>query len=541
MDLINYEDYNDRKKTGFSRFTYPLYLVLAFLLGMMIAVWLLSSKLVRIRHDSSDKFNEVLTYLERMYVDSVNTNELTEMAISSMLQQLDPHSTYANAQENKEVMESLDGAFEGVGIQFSLMNDTVMVIATISGGPSAKVGIQAGDRIVTVNDSVIAGVNIQNEDVMHLLRGKKNSKVKVGIKRPGFDKLYHYEITRDKIPTYTVDVSYMIDQQTGYVKINQFGKNTGKEFAEALVKLNGKGMRKLILDLRGNPGGYLESCIEVCDELLSKGEMIVYTEGLHIPTDKVRATSYGHFEQGTLVVLIDDFSASASEIVAGAVQDNDRGTVIGRRSFGKGLVQQQIDFSDKSSMRLTVARYHTPSGRCIQKTYEKGTDAYNFELYDRFLHGEMDSRDSIKENKNLIYKTKMGRTVYGGGGIMPDIFVPLDRDSLLTDCYELLNSGKLYPFAFHYVTENKKSLQQHYPDAESFVKNMKITDQVMQQFWNFHQKENKKQKPVLSPESEKELKLWLKALIGRDLYQDEAFYPVINLSDKTIQEAIKIK
>ena len=516
------------------------YIFLAFLTGIIVTFYLFSSHFLTFRGDSKNKFESVLNYLDATYVDTINREQLTEEAINAMLQYLDPHSVYVNAQENKMMMESLDGEFEGVGIQYSIMNDTVMVIATISGGPSEKVGIRAGDRIVMVNDSNIAGVGIGNNDVVRLLRGPKGTKVKVGIIRSGFKEMYSYTVTRAEIPTYTVDVDYMIDSKTGYVKINQFGKTTGDEFEAALKRLNAKGMKKLILDLRGNSGGYLETCIRVCDELLKKNELIVYTEGRNVKTEKFYATRYGHFEQGELVVLIDDFSASASEIVAGCVQDNDRGKIIGRRSFGKGLVQRQIDFNDNSSVRLTVARYHTPSGRCIQKTYVNGAEAYNEELFNRYLNGEMEHQDSIKFDENLKYKTKEGRTVYGGGGIMPDIFVPLDRDSTLNDFYLILNSGKMYNFAFDYATANSEKLKKNFPNAASFVKNMTVDEQLFNSFMDYYNKTNeKKYTKVLPADSKKELKVWLKAFIGRNLYQDEAFYPVINTTDKVIQAAMK--
>lgn len=536
-DLHNEYNFNNNRNIRL-----PLYLTLAFIAGALMMFYLLSPQHTIFKPSSNNKFETVLDYLEAVYVDTINKEQLTEEAINAMLQYLDPHSVYVNAHENKLMMESLDGEFEGVGIQYSVMNDTVMVIATISGGPSEKVGVRAGDRIVTVNDSNIAGVGISNNDVVRLLRGPKGTKVNVGIRRQGFAELYSYTITRAEIPTYTVDVDYMIDSKTGYVKINQFGKTTGDEFEAALKRLNAKGMQKLILDLRGNSGGYLETCIRVCDELLKKNELIVYTEGRNVKTDKIYATRYGHFEQGDLVVLIDDFSASASEIVAGCVQDNDRGTIVGRRSFGKGLVQRQVDFDDNSSVRLTIARYHTPSGRCIQKTYVNGAVAYNEELFDRYLNGEMEHQDSIKFDENLKYKTKNGRTVYGGGGIMPDIFVPLDRDSSMNDFYLIVNSGKMNNFAFDYTTENSAKLKKRFPNAESFVKNMTVDESLFKSFMDYYNKvSDKKCEKTLTKDSEKELKIWLKAFIGRNLYQDAAFYPVINSTDKVVEAAMKVK
>jgi len=532
---------NVEKKKNAQKIWTPLYLAIAFLLGIAVALYLLPAKPNSFSNKQLQKFNEVFQYINMYYVDTVDTEKLFEEAINGMLQSLDPHSTYVNAVENKALMESLDGAFEGIGVQFSIINDTVMVVAVVSGGPSEKVGLRVGDRIVMVDGKQFAGIGIQNEDVMKSLRGKKNSKVDVGIKREGFKQIYHYLITRDVIPTYTVDVSYMIDNNKGYIKINQFGSTTGDEFANALKKLKSMGMKKLILDLRGNPGGYLEAAIRVCDELLPDGEMIVYTEGLRVKKNTIYATKYGNFENGEVVVLIDDFSASASEIVAGAVQDNDRGMVVGRRSFGKGLVQRQFDLNDKSTIRLTTSRYHTPSGRCIQKDYKNGSLAYEEELIKRYENGEMDSTENISFDKSLKYKTKKGRTVYGGGGIMPDYFIPLDRDEELFAFYQILNSSSIIEFAFDYSTRNQQTLKSKFPNAKSYVKNMTISDQLLERLLNFYSTKTGQQVVALNAASKKELKVWIKALIGRNLYQDEAFYPVINTTDKAIIKAIEIK
>ncbi|MCQ2265211.1 MAG: S41 family peptidase [Bacteroidales bacterium] len=509
--------------------------------GRIVAVYLLPSRQKGLSHSQTNKLDEVIKYVNAYYVDTVNTDKLFETAINAMLQGLDPHSTYANATDNKAMMESLEGAFEGVGIQFSIMNDTIMVVSTITGGPSEKQGIRAGDRIVKVDDKVVAGVGIQNEDVMKMLRGKKKTTVKIGIMRDGFKQVYDYTVTRDVIPTYTLDIAYMIDDHTGYIKINQFGATTGKEFSEAISKLKKKGMSKMILDLRSNSGGFLDAAIQVCDEFLPKGEMIVYTEGLRVPTDKIYATRYGNFETGEVVVLIDDFSASASEIVAGAIQDNDRGIVIGRRSFGKGLVQRQIDLADKSSIRLTVARYHTPSGRCIQRQYGNGTEAYYEDFIDRYYRGEMNHADSIKFDENQKFITKKGRIVYGGGGIMPDYFIPLDEDSTLNAFYQVLNSSAIIQFAFNYATENKATLLKQYPTANDYVQEMTISNDLLKQLLNFYTQKNGQKVQNINNESIKELKIWLKALIGRDVYKDEAFYPVINSNDKAILKALSIQ
>ena len=519
----------------------PFHIVIAFLLGMTVAIYIMpSSNGTLTRNHQLSKFNKVLQYVNSFYVDTVHQEKLIEEAINGMLQSLDPHSTYANAMQNKAAQEALDGAFEGIGVQFNILNDTVMVVAVISGGPSEKVGLRAGDRIVTVDGKSFAGIGIENSDVLKTLRGKKNSIVKLGIMRQGFNQVYEYKIVRDVIPTYTVDVSYMIDYKTGYVKINQFGSTTAREFANALQKLKQEGMTKLILDLRGNPGGYLEAAISVCDELLPAGEMIVYTEGLRVKTEMMKATSYGHFETGEVVILIDDFSASASEIVAGAIQDNDRGWVVGRRSFGKGLVQRQFELEDKSTIRLTTSRYHTPSGRSIQKRYNKGKNEYAEELLKRYENGEMDSASNIKFDEKQKYYTKKGRIVYGGGGIMPDHFVPLDRDSNLTAFYQVLNSSAIVEYSFHYTTSNMEKLRKQYPDAKSFIRNMHVSESLFGELMKLYYNKNEKENLILNEASKRELKIWLKALIGRNLYRDDAFYPVINSSDKVILKAMEL-
>lgn len=532
-------NYKDERTSGNSHIKNFFTIAISFLVGMTVALYFVPERRNQgLSSSQSNKMDEVVKYINSYYVDTVNTDQLFETAINSMLQELDPHSTYANAVDNKAMMESLEGAFEGVGIQFSIMNDTIMVISTVSGGPSEKQGIRAGDRIVTVDGKNVAGIGIQNDEVMKMLRGKKRTTVVIGILRQG--SVNDYTVTRDVIPTYTLDISYMVDNHTGYIKINQFGATTADEFETAIKKLKKQGMTKMILDLRSNSGGFLDAAIRICDEFLAKGEMIVYTEGLHVPTDKIYATRYGNFEQGEVIVLIDDFSASASEIVAGAIQDNDRGIVVGRRSFGKGLVQRQIDLSDKSSIRLTVARYHTPSGRCIQREYGKGTEAYYEDFIDRYYRGEMSHSDSIKFDENQKYTTKKGRTVYGGGGIMPDYFIPLDDDSTLNAYYQVLNSSAIIQFAFNYATDNKEKVLKQYPTAASYVKGMTVSNDLLKQLLNFYTQKTGLKVKDLNNESIKELKIWLKALIGRDIYQDEAFYPVINSSDKTFLKAVEL-
>lgn len=522
-----------------SNWTLFLYLLIAFLLGVSVAINFLPSKNKTLSNPQINKLTEVMNYIDEYYVDSVNVDTIFDNAINDILQSLDPHSAYSTPEENKSMMETLEGSFEGIGVQFNIMNDTVMVIATVSGGPSEKAGLRAGDRIVSVNGKSIAGVGIQSERVFKLLRGKKGTKVKVGIHRPGFKETYHYEITRNVIPTYSVDIAYMMNKTTGYIKINEFGSTTADEFAKAIVKLQKQGMTSMIVDLRGNPGGFLDAAVSVCDEMLPNKKKIVSIEGLKVPPEIIYATRKGHFETGKVAILIDDFSASASEIVAGAIQDNDRGIVVGRRSFGKGLVQRQFDLADKSTIRLTTARYHTPSGRCIQKTYKNGTPAYYEELYDRYEHGEMECADSIKLDKSLKYKTTGGRTVYGGGGIMPDYFVPIDHGHDLDGYYTFANSAALMQYAFNYTNDHKAALKKLYPNTQTYNQKMTVSDAQLQQLLRFYTKLTKHIPPKMTPASAKELKSYMKALIGRDLYGDYAFYPVLNSTDKVVIKALQ--
>lgn len=525
---------NQSRRNGLLIF---LWLLVAFLGGFSIALRWNPHRLSRSSNEQLEKMSEVMRYIEDFYVDSVNIDSIYGLAINAMLQGLDPHSTYSTPEDNKTMMETLEGSFEGIGIQFNIMNDTLMVVSVISGGPSEKAGLMAGDRMIEVDGKSIIG--IKNEQAFKLLRGKKGSKVKVGILRPGFKDKYTYEITRGVIPTYTVDVAYMIDNKTGYIKLNEFGSTTAKEFTNAIQKLKRQGMTDLIVDLRSNGGGFLDAAVSVCDEFLPNKQKIVSIEGSKTRPEIIYASRKGNFETGKVAILIDDFSASASEIVAGAIQDNDRGIVVGRRSFGKGLVQRQFDLSDKSSIRLTTSRYHTPSGRCIQRDYVNGTEAYYEDLYKRLLNGEMESADSIHLDSTKVYHTLKGRTVYGGGGIMPDYFVPIDRGEDLNAYYEIANTSALIQFAFHYANEHKSTLQKQYSDAKSYVSGMTVTDQMLQQLINYYEKNNKKKVSKMSANSSKELKIWLKALIGRNLYGDEAFYPVINKTDKVILKALE--
>ena len=407
----------------------PVMLAIAMIAGLFIGNALQRSNQPAnrsVKMAAGNKLSTIMSLVEAAYVDSINSAEIIEKTIPDLLKNLDPHSTYIPARNMKEVEEEMQGNFSGIGVQFSIQEDTVVIIDVISGGPSQQLGLMAGDRIVMVNDSNIAGVGIENEDVLKLLRGKKGTKVKVSNLRKGFSDFFEFDIIRGDIPIYSVDVSYMIDEETGYIKVSRFAEQTYDEFMDGMGKLNKAGAKKVIIDLRGNPGGYLAAVIRMVDEFLAKDEPILITRGKSQPEKVYTASSRASFTSNSVFVLIDEFSASASEIFAGALQDNDRGIVIGRRSFGKGLVQEQVPFSDGSAVRLTVARYYTPSGRSIQKPYDNGSEEYYEDMFERMAHGEMLVADSIQFADSLKYYTKKGRTVYGGGGIMPDIFVPAD-------------------------------------------------------------------------------------------------------------------
>jgi len=525
-------------KTPFS-FNRVLYTVLIFLLGMSVAFYLIKKQ----PHipNTYDKLRDLIFYIDHYYVDTINHEQLSEHAIRGMLERLDPHSTYSNAAENKTQTEVLEGAFEGIGVQFNIMNDTIMVVAAIAGGPSEKAGIKAGDRIIRVDNEQVAAVGITNEQVFKRLRGKKGTHVKVGILRSDVNGVLDFEIIRDVIPTHSITSTYMINEHTGYIKIDNFGAHTAEEFTNALHSLLSQGMQKLILDLRGNAGGYLDAALKITDHFLNKNEIILSVEGLHTKSEKFIANGKGFFKEGKLIVLIDEFSASASEILAGAIQDNDRGTIMGRRSFGKGLVQRPFDFSDGSQVRLTVSRYYTPSGRSIQRDYKNGMTAYYDELLKRIEEEEDEDSLILKTNQMPLieYRTKSGRIVYGGGGITPDITIPYEKKMYSNAYYQALNNAALIQFAFNYANQNKAILTKNYPSAEDFIKKMNVTDTILYEYLKFYAQKSGQNIPSLKPEESKALSTWLKALIGRNLYQDDAFYPIINTMDEVIKEALK--
>lgn len=491
--------------------------------------------------------------ITNLYVDKVDENKLVEEAIIKMLAQLDPHSTYNNAEEVKKMNEPLQGNFEGIGVQFQMIEDTLLVIQPVSNGPSEKVGILAGDRIVAVNDSAIAGIKMSTEDIMARLRGPKDSEVKLTVVRRGVDDSLFFTVKRDKIPILSLDASYMIQPQTGYIRVNRFGATTAEEFVKALKALQKKGMKDLILDLQGNGGGYLNAAIDLANEFLQQKELIVYTEGRAARRSDFFAKGTGNFKQGRLVVLVDEYSASASEIVTGAVQDWDRGVVVGRRTFGKGLVQRPLDLPDGSMIRLTVARYYTPSGRCIQKPYdntanldgrtggEGGQEKYNQELIDRFNHGEMIHADSIHFADSLKVRTKrMERIVYGGGGIMPDFFVPIDTTRYTDYHRNLVAKGVVIKGVAKYIEKRRKELQNLYKKFEAFNEKFEIDDEMLAGLRTLADNEKIAFNEEQYSRSLPLIKTQLKALIARDLWDMNEYFQVMNATNSSVDQALKI-
>lgn len=487
---------------------------------------------------ATSKFDEVMYHINNAYVDTVNNKKLEEDAIVAMMEELDPHSQYISIEEFNAVNDPLLGSFEGIGVQFRIVEDTVAIVNTIKGGPSEKVGVMAGDRIVYVDDSLVAGIKIKNESVMRLLKGPKGTKVNVRIFRRGEKDLLDFTITRDVIPTYSVDIAYMLDDKTGYIKLSKFSATTHKEFVKAAKRLKQEGMSQLILDLRGNGGGYLSEAVDIADEFLPKGSLVVFTEGRFRPKKTYNARRKGLLEDMPLAVLIDDESASASEIVAGAVQDNDRGTIVGRRSFGKGLVQEQVMLSDNSAIRITVARYYTPTGRCIQKPFDGNLEDYLLESYDRYENGELFSADSIHLNDTLKYYTPKGKVVYGGGGIIPDVYVPLVDDSTEYYFNRIVNLGILYQYAFDYCDSHRQDLAR-YKTVTEFDQSFHVTDAMFNELVSRAEKKNIKGNTLEKQVARRETNILLKAYIARDLFEEEGFYPIYRPMDDMLQKAIE--
>ena len=481
--------------------------------------------------------------ISQLYVDNVDEGKLVEDAIRGMLEKLDPHSSYSTPKEVKALNEPLTGSFEGIGVQFNMVEDTLLVIQPVTGGPSEKVGIMAGDRIVSVNDTAIAGVKMSKEEIMRRLRGPKGTKVMLGIVRRGIKDVLTFKVVRDKIPVKSIDAVYMIRPEVGYVRIGNFGATTHDEFCEALAKLSKQGMRNLILDLQGNGGGYLQAAVNIANEFLQKGDLIVYTEGRRAQRSEFKAKGNGKFLDGKIVVLIDEYSASAAEIVTGAIQDQDRGMVVGRRSFGKGLVQRPIDLPDGSMIRLTVSHYYTPAGRCIQKPYTKGeAKDYAMDVVNRLKHGELTSADSIHFADSLkCYTLREHRTVYGGGGIMPDYFVPLDTLAYTKFHRELSAKSYIINANLKYVDANRKALKKQWTSFEDFRRDFVFPREVIDKMIADAAKD--KVVPKDDAELQKtlpKLAMQLKALVARDLWDMSEYFAIINEDSEIVRKAVEI-
>lgn len=490
---------------------------------------------------TTEKFSTLLYYIENMYVDSVNSTELVETAIRNMLEDLDPHSLYIPPEEVQAANEPLNGSFDGIGIQFNILRDTIFVVAPISGGPSEALGIRSGDKIVEVDGESVAGIEITNRMVMDYLKGPKGTKVKVGIKRAGVKKILDFNITRDKIPIYSVDAHFMVDDKVGYVKVNRFARTTLEELRAALGNLKRAGMEDLILDLQGNGGGLLQAAVQMADEFLSDDKLIVYMEGRSYPRDDRNARREGLHEKGRLVVLIDEGSASASEIVSGAVQDWDRGLIVGRRSFGKGLVQRPVPLPDGAAVRLTVQKYFTPSGRCIQKSYEEGVEAYRSEKYERYESGEVYSLENLDLPDSLRFETKVkGRSVYGGGGILPDVFVPVDTTYSSDFFSNVLRKGLTNQFVLEYVDANRGVMKQNYPEADDFFRNFSVSQDMEDAFLAFVAKNEVEFNAEQYAVSREAMLIRMKAFVGRNLFDQNMFYRVISALNPAFRKANEV-
>ena len=519
----------------------PIWIPLAIAVAVVVGLFI--GKLISPNNYAADndrKVNAILSLINQDYVDSTNLKDLIEMSIPEILSNLDPHTTYMTAEMLKASTESMNGMISDIGIQFELIGDSVTVVEVNSGGPSAKAGISTGDRIVSINDSTTAGEGVNKEAVMKMLRGPKGSKVKLGIRRHNSAKTLTFTVTRGDIPVNTIDAHYMIDKNTGYVKVNQFGRNTYKEFISAMNSLEGEGAKRYIIDLRGNGGGFMEMAILMANEFLPADEPIVFTKGRYKRDDsEAWSDGTGAYQEAELAVLIDAYSASASEIFAGALQDNDRALIVGCRSYGKGLVQKEFILPDSSAIRLTTARYFTPSGRCIQKDYKHlAIDEYDNEVAERYLHGEMGNQDSIKVDKSQMFTTAHGRTVYGGGGIVPDIFVPRDTSGMTHYYIEVENAGLIQQYAFNYCNDNRAALSKM-SDYKQFLRMVPSDEVLINDFADFAMDNGVPPRWYYINASRDRILNKLKALIARDTFGSQAYYPILNRNDKTVQQALK--
>jgi carboxyl-terminal processing protease len=535
----------NNKKTWWIVLIISISVLFGLLIGNVLAVRNLENRTSTISlpalfgGSKEGKLDEMLNIIGAEYVDTISTTDLKEDLAFSLANSLDPHSVYIPAKELKEVQNDLEGSFSGIGVQFNIQNDTVMIVAVISGGPSEKVGLLAGDRIVAVNDSAFVGKTITSEKVQRTLKGAKNTKVKLAVKRNGTREKLTYTVTRGDIPVNSVVAAYIIAPKTGFIRVNNFGAKTYKEFLNAIATLKQQGAAKFIVDLRENSGGYMDAAINMTNEFLKRGEMIVYAEGRSYKRFDAKADGKGTCIDAPLAVLIDDFSASASEIFAGAIQDNDRGVIIGRRSFGKGLVQQRFQLSDGSAFQMTVAYYYTPSGRSVQKPYTKGKTAdYEMDLLNRYMHGEFDNADSIHLNTDtLIYNTLHGRKVYGGGGIMPDIFVPRDTSEYSPYLNKAMNQGFLYQFAFQYTDSHRELLTKFksWRELKKYLENQSL----LSDFVSFTESKNLKPSPKDMDISKNIITSLLQSYIVRNILGDEGFYPLFYMNDKTVLKAVE--
>lgn len=520
----------------------PFLLAICLVAGILIGTFYtnhFSGNKPGIINTSSNKLNALLHIIDEQYVDTVSMFNLVEEAMPQILAELDPHSSYIPAKDLEAVNSDLKGSFSGIGVQFTIQDDTIHINSVIQGGPSEKVGLLAGDRIVEVDDSSFVGKIVTNSEAMRRLKGEKGSKVKLGIYRPGEKEILHFTVVRGDIPVKSIDAAYMINDKFGYVKVNKFGETTYPELLVALAQLSQANCKGMIIDLRGNTGGYMAAAIQMVNEFLPNNKLIVYTEGRKSPRENYTSNGTGSSQTMPLIVLMDEGSASASEIFAGAIQDNDRGTIIGRRSFGKGLVQQPIEFSDGSAIRLTIARYYTPSGRCIQKPYEKGNDAeYEMDIITRYEHGEFFSADSIKQNIKEIYHTSLGRTVYGGGGIMPDIFVPQDTTGMTSYYRMAATRGLIIRYTLDYTDKNRNKLKEY--DTPQKMEAYLKTQNLLEKFAEYAEKKGLKRRNILMYKSKQ---LFEESLYGNIIYNMlgiEAYITYSNLTDKTVQKALEV-
>lgn len=515
----------------------PLLVFLGVAVGLLLGATISNGGAGNGPVNSLLKFKEIVTHIDRYYVDEVNTEGLVEDAISGMLEKLDPHSVYIPKEDLQMSKSQLEGGFDGIGIEFNLIRDTVVVVAPLAGGPSEAAGLHPNDRIVKVNGKTIAGVNISNKEIFNLLRGPKGSKVELGVIRRGKDKVQDFMVVRDKIPQYSVAATYMVNEEVGYIKVTRFSATTYTEFRAAMDTLLAQGMQKLVLDLQDNPGGYMDKAINLADEFISGDKMIVYTDGKKSRYDsQARAQRTGRFENQPVIVLLNEGSASASEIVAGALQDNDRALIVGRRSFGKGLVQMPISLNDGSELRLTISRYYTPSGRSIQKPYGEGK-SYGSDLKNRYEHGEYFSADSISFSDTLRFETRKGRVVYGGGGIMPDVFVPLDTAQNSTYMSRLFLNNSVNEYTLNYTENNRNKLEKM--GYKEYYAHFKVTDAMLKDLVKLGAREGVEFDEQGFNRSKELLRTHVKAVIARNIWKNNGYYPIYNQTNRTFQQAMQ--